>query len=78
MISVSMSIREGSATRSVRVRAATLERALELAGYGKDGHVVRVTNPAPAHEILAPESSSETPEPRERLEGREYTPVLAA
>lgn len=72
MISVSVCITEGFATRRVRVRASTVERALELAGYGRDGRVVRVTNPAPAHEILAPETDAE---PRR---SRGYTPVLAA
>lgn len=78
MISVSMSITEGSATRSIRVRAATLERALELAGYGKDGRVVRVTNPAPAHEILTPEANSGPRERRSHQERMKHTPVLAA
>lgn len=52
MISISMSITEGAATRRVSIRAATLTRALELAGYGRAGRVVSVKDPAPAREIL--------------------------
>lgn len=64
MISVRMSVTEGAATRRVSIRAATLTRALELAGYGRPGRVVSVKHPAPARQILDDDiSPGLSPEP---------------
>lgn len=57
MVALSVSVTEGAVTRRIRIRAATVERALQLAGYGKEDTTVRVTSAAPAREILKePES----------------------
>lgn len=52
MVALSMSVTEGPVTRRIRVRAATLKRAMQLAGYGKENTTVRVTSAAPALKIL--------------------------
>jgi len=57
MVALSVSVTEGAVTRRIRIRAATVERALQLAGFGKEDTTVRVTSAAPAREILEePES----------------------
>lgn len=60
MVNVSVSICEGPVTCRVRVRAATLRKALSLAGYGRPNRVVSVHDPAPASQILAAESSEDS------------------
>lgn len=59
MISVSLTMTEGAVTRRVGVRAATIERALELAGTAdaaENGHTVRLTSPRTASELSGCES----------------------
>ena len=53
MVNISLSICEGPVTCRVRVRAATLRKALALAGYSRPNRVVSVHGPAPASRILA-------------------------
>jgi hypothetical protein len=45
MICVTIAMREGPLTRRVRIRAPSIERALEIAGYGKPGRKVRLLFP---------------------------------
>ena len=45
MICVTIEMREGALTRRVRISAPSIERTLEIAGYGKPGRRVRLLFP---------------------------------
>lgn len=59
MIDASLSVSEGPVTRTVRVRAASLARAMEIAGRGKPGVCVRLSGPvAPITMAAGPGASA--------------------
>lgn len=65
MISVSITMTEGAVTRRVRVRASSIERALELAGAADatgNGRTVRLTSLRPASELCGCESLAAGPD----------------
>jgi hypothetical protein len=57
MITASLSVTEGSVTRTVSVRAASLARARRVAGEGRPGVRVRLAGPL----VPAPEPAAITP-----------------
>lgn len=64
MISVALSITEGAVTSRVRIRAASLDRALKIAGYGDGRKIVTVTSPMPVTELLSMEKDELLPPAR--------------
>lgn len=59
MVNVSVEITEGATHNEVRVSAPSIERALALAGAGKEGRSVRVLFPIDAQAFFAPEATPE-------------------
>ncbi len=57
MICVSIEVREGALTRRVRISAPSIERAMEMAGYGKTGRGVRLLFPIDPEAYFVPEDS---------------------
>ena len=64
MITVSVEVRTGPSTRTVKVSAPSIRRALELAGYGSLGVETRVLFPIDGDEFFAgPQGATDVPAP---------------
>jgi len=75
MIGVTVNIKERFVVRRVRVIAASIRRALELAGDGKPGKEVRVVFPIDPEAFFAGEGIAEA---LEELAIREAAPLSEA
>ena len=59
MITFCVSVEEGSVVRRVRVTAASMERAMRLAGRGEPGREVTPVFPIDPEAFFAPEGAAE-------------------
>ncbi len=57
MTCVIVKIREGALTHRAGVTAPSIERALEIAGEGKPGHMVRLVFPIDSEAFFVPAAS---------------------
>ncbi|MGI8911994.1 MAG: hypothetical protein ACR2JR_15820 [Rubrobacteraceae bacterium] len=56
---MSIEVREGTLTRRAQITAPSIERAMEMAGYGKTGRRVRLVLPIDPEAYFVPKYSSQ-------------------